>query len=834
MPHEKHGDDKNYDFTKWYQSVYPELAYCGTWLRGNELNTIPTEEYNKRPLKVLFVRLSTYRDVEHSYTHSLLYQLASSLPDVFPDLAYLPPEGDSKIFAQNKIPWLLGTQTKYGPQGFNVIGFSDSIIQEILNIPLFLKNSGIPLEKSARLKRPDIPLIILGGANAPHTSSIWGDKGLVDGVFVGENPSAIRELLKICSSGYKARESKVDILKELEGVPGFFSSDGKRKTCKRAGLRPLDVELPEKGVVSYNEDQIGAGYLQISEGCRALCGFCSESWTRKPYIELASSVLLDKAMSMKARMGLERINLFSFNFNMYSEFYELIWNLLPVFKNIGLKTQRFDMIAKDPEIIEYQKLLGKSNFSCGLEGISARLRKYLNKNLKDEGLRKSFSLVFKAGVRELKIFLLCTGREIEDDFKEFGTLLKMIQDEKKKASSSTRVVFSITPLVRFPFTPLEFDASYTPEAYDVIIKKMHRRISDFNFEAREAMGVKEYLVSQILIRAEDPRIKDAILLALEESGFIYYKNVTPLFFNSFMKNLKNLGVDIQDLLRSSSLEESLKKPWAFISAGIERKTLWEAYQKNIKFEEYGPGAENMAIKEKNFTLEQFKARIKELRDNEVKKDFSVSVGERGRGILRKYFGITLARAFMKVDTSLIPYFRSYVSSYWKTDKSEPVWIIGDDIVRLAWDKKAVSILEDDIKNPNFINSVNNILGKWGKLYGIAGKENRAFKLRVESPFRIEFAPYFKSKGLRYTTHKISEKAYSLKFTKDSLRKKIIYDFVIKNWNYKVEPSGNNKVILEMHIGEKFDVETFVKTAFIYPQQNDWVKVIVESIKAGVV
>ena len=111
-------------FGGWYEKVYPELHKSGLWLRGGEINTIPVAQYELRPFRAMFVRLSTYFDTGYSFTHQILYQVAAGTPGVFPDLGYLPPRSDVAVFARDNVPWLLGTQTKFGPEKFDLIGFS--------------------------------------------------------------------------------------------------------------------------------------------------------------------------------------------------------------------------------------------------------------------------------------------------------------------------------------------------------------------------------------------------------------------------------------------------------------------------------------------------------------------------------------------------------------------------------------------------------------------------------------------------------------------------------------------------------------------------------------
>jgi len=818
--------NKDYDHSKWYDTVYPLLSNYGLWLRGGEINTLPKEEYSLRPFRVLLTRLSTYKDVASSFTHSLLYQIAASIPDVFPDIAYLPPHNDAKIFEKDNIPWLLGTQTKFSAKAFDLVGFSNSIVQEILNIPKFLETSGIPLNRSERLEREDIPLVILGGANSLYTTSIWGNDSWVDGLFIGYGVSEIRKLLEICASGRKRGRIKKEILDELKCLPGFYSTDSPANARKMEKFPLEDPQILEKGIVPYKEEEIGKGYIPISEGCRASCSFCAENWLRKPYKELNASFLLEKAVRMKTEMGLEQIDLSSFNFNMHSEFYKILWDFSPFFNRVGLKSQRFDMLAADPAMVEYEHAAGKSIFSFGLEGISARLRKYLNKNLDDNILRRSLELVFKMKARELKIFILSTGLEDDADFSEFNRFLKMTREIMEMADAKTRVIFSITPIVKFPWTPLEFDKACLPDLHDKVISRICREVKGQRFEVREAMGTNEYAVSQILVRASDDRIKQALLNALKNTGFTYYNAVREPFFSLFMKALSKEGVEIKKLFECFSFEDSMSKPWASVDTGLERQSLWEIYGKNVNFAEVGTSLDKLKIQKPEFTVEQFKARALRIQNDEVKKRLYVTVGEKGRGVFRKYFGIALARAIMKAEPSFTPYFRSYASSYWSKDNSQLSWVIGDDVVVLGWDKKAVPMLEKKLADNGFLDLVNAELGEWGKLN--APRPEGKFKIKIYSPYKFEGLGYFKKRNLKYTLFKETEGRYCFKFTGASVKKNIISDLFLTIGVKKDSKIETADSIIEITPGDKFIPEEFVKEAFVCPGKYDWARIRVVS------
>ena len=118
--------------------------------------------FSQAELRFLICRLSTYRDVSTSISHSLIAQIAGEVEGVFTDFAFLPPPRDIDLMAASRIPPWVGTTTKEPPTAFHVLGISNSFVLELLNLPKLLHLSGIPLFKTERMLREDVPFIILG------------------------------------------------------------------------------------------------------------------------------------------------------------------------------------------------------------------------------------------------------------------------------------------------------------------------------------------------------------------------------------------------------------------------------------------------------------------------------------------------------------------------------------------------------------------------------------------------------------------------------------------------------------------------------------------------
>ncbi len=842
----------------WFERVFPHLSGHGLWLKGGEINTLSNEEFEKRDFKVLFTRLSTYFDTGYSFTHQILYQIAANTPGVYPDLAFLPPRNDIPYFEKENVPWLLGTTSKRSASEFDLIGFSNSIVQEIINIPTMLEKSNVPLKKSERMSDQNIPLVILGGANALYTSSIWCEDPMIDGIFVGESDQALRKILIICKEGKKLRRPKSETLKILvQEIPGFIEPDQITKT-KKAFIPNLNQsEALENGPVYFLADQAGNSQLQISEGCPAFCSFCAESWDRKPYRERSSQKLFETAMRMKASMGLDHIDLYSFNFNMHAGFYQIIWDLVGHFSGVGLKSQRFDLLAHDPQMVEFQHAIEKASLTCGLEGISPRLRKYLHKNLENEDLHSSIEAILKSKAREMKVFLIATGLEEDEDFIELAGFLEHFQEIQHKLDSKTRVIFSMTPLVRFPWTPLEFEDAPSAVKIEKIIERAARVIRNAGFEFRESADLAENWVSQILVRAADVKINQALINTVKDTDFIYYREITDQFKDKLEENLVKLELNPIQILKGHTLEESQKKPWSNIETGVKREFLYEEFLRARTFVEidyclgktwskskcfhcggcttrYHIRDIVMSTQKRSYNLEQFKERIKKTRDLSKSVFIKLNINQISHLIPKNLIGVSLARAIMLSDPKLSPF-------YLKNQNSQEEQInTGDSWFELKFHESVISYLTLKMNDKEYVNRINQILFPFATVMQFISSvdifnqiQNLSSNyVQIQTTFGFNPDSWLNRKGFKFTYKKISEGIYEYQFTKDAIKKGYISSCTIHFLN-------NDLINVQLNMLSKLDLKEFIQNCFI--QRNgqeigkEWVRIqpnirIVENIK----
>ncbi len=843
------------NYSDWYERAYPDLTGHGQWLSGNELNTLDVEEYQARPFRVLIARLSTYFDTAESFSHKILYQIARGQNAVFPDLSYLPPLYDGPLFSNENIPWLLGTATKQGPEGFDLIAFSNAIVQELVNVPVMLGKSAVPLKKSERMDRADVPLIILGGSNALYTSVFFVPDPPIDGVFFGESTDCIARIFSICAQAKAQGRSKEETLALLESVPGFVQPDKPKKTRRRIDpALTLNCHLSDAPVVNL-DGQYGKGTLQLSEGCPCFCGYCAESFNRKPYREVDAKGVIAQAAAMKAGMGLDTMELYSFNFNIYSGFYAVLPDLAGLFPSIGLKSQRFDALGRDPDMLSCCCAIGKTSITCGLEGISPRMRGYLHKSLLEEDCRAGLRLIMSSALRELKIFLIITGKEDGRDFEEFEKLLIFVRDLAKDspASRPPRLIFSATALVRFPWTPLEFEDAPQPEALRPIIAVIRGAVEKSGFEFRMSSDLNDYQLSQIIVRAADSRIYDCLLAALASTGFVYYRSVPSLFINEFVRECGLAGLPAARLLRpAGTLSRDDEKPWLYFETGVRRDFILRQAQAAADFKDIGyclgerdkPGeckacgacdmtacdtVPSAAADVKAALLSprpkapsiatRLRERIAGAASATVPVRMLVDIKETCRGLPRAAASVALAAAVMKTAPGCVPWYRGYANSH-LSQKGGPCWLTGDDVLTLLWLRDGLEDLDTIMDDPAAVGRINAKCGSRVTLKQYRPVAPEHYRLSVQSPYRFAPNDYFTRHGLTHLLRKSGE-GYVLEFTKQALKKRIITEC-----GYASPAGGGTD--LSLTVTMKFDPGEFAKEAFGLDKSNNWVRIRMSS------
>ncbi|MGV8120755.1 MAG: radical SAM protein [Candidatus Xenobiia bacterium LiM19] len=579
------------ELSRWVSSARLRFPSAGAWLVGHEPNVPPEQDFQSARLRILIVRLTSYYTVSSSMSHSLLGQISISVPGVYVDYCFMPPPEEASAFLRDGIPPLFGTTSKRIFNDFNLIAISNSVAQELVNLPWLLINSGIPLDRESRMGNSGIPLMIMGGANAQSAfiacpSPQVSPFSLADALYFGEAEQEWPKVLAYLRDSELGLTVKEAVLKELsERFCSVYVPTVEGTPRRRAGVKDLDsVSSLIKAPLWYNEETVGHGSIAIDGGCAFLCAFCKEAWESRPYRIRSVENVVRQCREARRYQGLDTINLFSFNATSHPGLHDILSgvrcsNLIP-----QIKSQRFDLLLRNPETLNYQQISGKTHYTFGLEGISERLRAFLSKDIEEWQALEALEMVLSGHVRGIKLFLIITGYEEERDWREFDSFLfkvKSLRERHRRGrGEGLPVVLSFTPLISMPHTPLQFSAfpemSRIRDAFSQL-KEIGRRAS---MTVRESISPEEARCAQMMLFSGGQAAQP--LQRMSEFGF-YQHSLSEKAAQFLMNSLPS------EWMRETlgQKDPSTVFPWDILMTVEEKERLYALYRKCCS--SLGPG-----------------------------------------------------------------------------------------------------------------------------------------------------------------------------------------------------------------------------------------------------
>jgi hypothetical protein len=91
--------------------------------------------------------------------------------------------------------------------------------------------------------------------------------------------------------------------------------------------------------------------------------------------------LLQAALELKRSTGANTLELASFNVNTHPDLPRLLLECNRLFAQVNFMSQRADILNDTPGLLEMELAAGKRSYTLGVEGISGRLRAFLQKRL---------------------------------------------------------------------------------------------------------------------------------------------------------------------------------------------------------------------------------------------------------------------------------------------------------------------------------------------------------------------------------------------------------------------------------------------------------------------
>jgi hypothetical protein len=540
--------------------------------------TFGNPDFAAASVRVLVLRLSPWRDVEASSPHLFLAQaVRRALPEAFVDFAFLPCAEDRTALHHASLPLAIGVQSRRGLAAFDLVLVSNSFTLELINLPVMLRAAGLAVWANERPE--NAPAIILGGSNSCAAQTLVRPDGVAmpDAFFFGEGEGAVEKFLCAWFAAKKAKSKRARLEKAASAVDGFWVTGAWPTTPVRQAVADVEPAAPVY-LPLLNGETADTVRLPAAYGCPAFCAFCFEGFERKPYREIPADVLLAHARRLKVASGARGVELDAFTLNTHADAAQLIAGLARLFDRVSLKSQRADVLAAQPQMAPLERAVGKRSFTLGVEGISPRMRAFLNKSLDDAALDQALRHLFEAQVREVKLFFLITGHETSSDLAAFETLVNRLATWGKKEKNSTRLIFSFGMLVRMPGTPLRYDRLFLErEVLERTQRLCERSCERAGFEFRMAASWSEYFVSQILA-AGDYRLAP-LLAELADERNLFDGAPMAAYAQRLQERMEAAGIWNEDFWAKNPV--SHKFPFDFVKPPVAPDFLWQQYMSAV-------------------------------------------------------------------------------------------------------------------------------------------------------------------------------------------------------------------------------------------------------------
>jgi hypothetical protein len=472
--------------------------------------------------RVLVVRLSPFSDVERSSPHLFLAQeTREALPEGYIDMAFLPEAADARTLRGAGLPLLVGTQSHRPLADFDLVLVSNSWLLEQVNLPFLLLGSGIPVWAQERGEQ--WPALIVGGSSATAAHALVSEQGhsIADAIFFGEGEGKAAAIVAM-SRSLRSMPKAARLAAIAHKVDGLWPAGSLGTRVRRASCSDDDGSSARFPILPGPES--ATARLPVTRGCPCLCSFCFEGHDRKPFRQVPARRALQEARRLKMESGASTVEIESFNFNTHTELADLLLGLNRLFSRVNMMSQRVDILARTPGLLDLEIMADKSSFTLGIEGISDRMRRFLSKGLRQKDIRQVLEALHARRTRELKLFYILCGRETGSDFEEFAASLAWLKEVRLRSASQPRIVFSFGMLVRMPFTPLRHDPPLFEETeWRPLIGRAKSICETNGFEFRLAMSWTQYRATQAL--ALGGHSLHSLLLELAGEGCIDEKGL---------------------------------------------------------------------------------------------------------------------------------------------------------------------------------------------------------------------------------------------------------------------------------------------------------------------
>ncbi|MCX8028300.1 MAG: radical SAM protein [Thermodesulfovibrionales bacterium] len=514
-------------------------------------------------LRIALVYPNVYKIGMSNLGFQGIYGLLNSLNHVVCERAFLPDDEDINEHQRTGTP-IYTYESKTPLNQFDIIAFSISYELDYINIARILLLSKIPFFSKDREKNH--PIIIAGGVCCSSNPEPFAQ--FFDAVFVGESeellPRFIRLLLTNTDLDKRQFLSKCN---DLEGLyipedytirySGFELTDIKRLCGKEIFIKKATYPSFNKTtlatIITTPESQFSNMHLvEVMRGCHWRCRFCLVGSLYNPVRIKDPQVLKDKIVEFQGQDT--KVGLIAPSITDYKPLIDIL-----AIHNVCLSITSIRANTKAFEVIDALKNI--KSISIAPETGNERLRKVINKRIKDDDILTVSEYIIKKGIDNLRLyFMIGLPTETQKDIEDITSLIKRIRG----ISNKTKLSITVSAFVPKPFTPFQWHGFSAIDVLKAKISYIHNEIKSLPKTAFHKDSLRDALMQAILARG-GRYLSNSIINIAQDNNTKYILSDKALQ-RYFCTNWQYDAV----------------LPWDFIQhPQIDKEILWQEYQQAL-------------------------------------------------------------------------------------------------------------------------------------------------------------------------------------------------------------------------------------------------------------
>lgn len=431
----------------------------------------------------------------------------------------------------------------------DAIAFSISFDFDFIGVLSILERLNIPFRSSDRKGEKKYPLIFAGGPVI--TTNPRPYENIFDFMLIGDGEEVIKEVVEII----KNNPNDLEKIKDVTGV--YIKGRTAEKRTEKLNNVIYTPVVTEK---SYFKNTF---VIEVARGCMNRCAFCTASYLNLPFRNYEYKKIIEAV-----ELGLTKTNkiaLLGAQISAHPHFNDIMQYLRNKIENglnleIGVSSLRTDAVS--PDIIKTLVMGGQKHTTIAIEAASERLRKFINKNLKEEQILNAIKTARENGLKGLKIYsMIGIPNETTKDLEEFFTLAKKIKTENK----GFNIEFSFSTFVPKPHTPFQWSKREDTATLEKKQKFLEKGLGKIGVSSKFSSPKWDFWQT-VLSRSGD-EIGELLIYVFNNGGKL----------GAYKAGVKALNINISKSINGFDFEEAL--PWDCISIYPEKRLLINEYNR---------------------------------------------------------------------------------------------------------------------------------------------------------------------------------------------------------------------------------------------------------------